>query len=170
MKFLRIAGGLIATAFLGFIARDARATYSGVTTRTICPATVIVPTTQSAFGNDWNVVTNRCGVGVSGVPSGSFAFATVALPYESTTAQTVTITLMVHGGALGGGNSISAEARSFNPDGSLFTNSNNPIFNGQQPLVMSLSVPANGAISINVAAQGNATLDMLQMQWDLVSE
>lgn len=170
MKLLPITTVAAATLLFGFVASDARAAFSGSTRRTACPATVIAPTFQNALaGLNWSAITNQCGVKVSGAPSGQYSFATLAVPYESTNSQNVTLKTVVHATNSTGGSHFGMEAYSFDSSGNLSSWSANPPSNGttltQQTMSVTVTVPANGAVVLNVAGQNNAQIDYFEMVW-----
>jgi hypothetical protein len=171
MKFVPIAFAAAATLSLGFVVSDARATYSGYTYRKICPADAIVPTNQNSGYGDYWALTNMCGVTpLSSLPSGQFTFATVAVPWEATSSQVANVSAGVHGTGSGHGSVITLDAYAYDQDGNFMWNPGNPWSSGttinQQVIAEDISVPANGSLVVNVAAQGQATLDVLQVGWE----
>ena len=162
-----LVGGLAVCA--GMLAsHDAEAAYSGFITRSVCMAGAMVP--RNPDRNFWDNTTNTtCFAKV--IDTGSttaFHWARVSIPVErKTTTVTVAPTVRVDGGASGNGQ-VCAQLWISDALGNLSTGAGDCSINpfGFETLTpASLTLPVDGAMLMDIAAQNNGQAHVVAVSW-----
>jgi hypothetical protein len=171
MKSLSFSAAVVGalSLALGLLATNARAGYAFNITRTVCPAGAFQPNQNfENHGSYYQPVTNGgCGLTVSGLGAGLFAYGTLSVPFESTAEQSPVSpvwTVAVHGSSRANGEQICAQQVAWDQSGNATgTGSSDPCTSGSfsaQTLTSSgSSVPISGAMLCSIAAENGATLD-----------
>lgn len=165
---------------LGLVATDADASYSGTITRSMCPSHLVNDFSSnfskngSGNGNGYWGPNGDCSVGAAGT-FGDYVNGWVALPYDSETAASPTVTLKfaVHATAPAYQQQVCVETWSYDAKGQLIALSDTgqictPTWTTPHAQTLTQNAtppPVGGGLMTWVQAYQGSSLDMVQMQW-----
>lgn len=164
-RFVVIAGA-VGIAMVG--AGAAHAAYSGLITRSVCMAGSMVP--RNPDRNFWDNTTNTtCSAKVIDTGSATnFHWARVSIPVErQTSTVTISPTVLVDAGTSGDGQ-VCSQFWIESPSGNLTTGADDcsgPPFGFETLTPGSLTLPINGAVLVDIAAQNNGQAHIVGVTW-----